>query len=124
MARTAEDIAPPVDAPEGTCEPVRDHAPWWFVRGSQGWYVVNADTGDCDCLSYVWRCSRDAGSLCKHGRRLREHLEALNACPVCHGRGFLVPSGVVRYVNPDGTRDTGPWACIACSGSGRREETP
>jgi hypothetical protein len=121
MATSAAEIrSPPADAPEGTCEPVRDHAPWWFVRGRRGWYIVNALTGVCDCPAYVWRCSPVAGELCKHGRRLAQHLEALAACPACHGRRVVVPCGLIDYVTLDGKPDPGPWQCSWCGGSGKR----
>jgi hypothetical protein len=117
-----EVTTPAADAPEGTCEPITDHPPWWFVKGSRDWHVVSADTGDCDCPSFVWRCSRDAGSLCKHGRALAAHIARLDECGVCHGRGWIRPSGVVRYVDREGKLDPGPWACIACAGRGKRQE--
>jgi len=68
-AATADHVALP-EAPEGTCVPMLTRAHSWWVKGSTGWYAVNADTGECGCQSYQFR------RKCKHAEALRVVLTA------------------------------------------------
>lgn len=119
----AEAVTPPLTDPPGTCRSVGEGSPWYWVMGDSGeWHLVNAETSECDCRHFVFRCSFRPGDCCKHGRRLARYLEEQNACPVCHGKAFLVPTGAVRYVDRNGKVDMSPLACIACGGSGKRSD--
>lgn len=114
MATAAMELETPQDDPPfGTCR-VAGGSLWW-VKGNSGWHLVNADTGECDCGNWVFGC-RFRHNLCTHGDALKEHIEGLLACPVCRGARYLIPSGLIDYVLPDGSRDEGPWPCVECSG--------
>ncbi len=90
------------------------------VQSGANTYFVDPATGECDCKAYVFRCSYTR-NLCKHGIAVQAHIEAALACPVCHGRGVLVPSGLINYVKPhDGSPDMDGLPCVRCDGSGKR----
>lgn len=121
MAAAAIEFEPPrEDLPSGTCRETAAGSPLYWVRGSSGWYLVSADTGECTCSHYLFRCAFKLGETCKHGRWLTAYLEEQKQCPVCRGKGWLLVSGIIRYVDRDGKLDLAPKPCVACCGSGRR----
>jgi len=90
------------------------------ISGENRYHVHWHDVApECDCKHFVFRCAFNSDS-CKHIRAVRQHIEAALACPVCAGRGLLVPSGLIHYVTRDGRPDTDGLPCIACSGTGKR----
>lgn len=120
MAAAAVDpcLSPPDgDYPKGTVQQNSQGSPWFWVRGSREWHLVNAETGECTCPDFVWRCARRVGDMCKHGKAVARHL---HDCPACHGSGAVTPTGILLYVARDGTLDPGPWTCCICEGSGQR----
>lgn len=80
----------------------------------QSYYEVNGHTGSCQCESYFWRHSQDY-TLCRHGRALKAHLAAQNACPACGGRGAFI----ARFSGYASGSD--PIQCATCVGTGKRQ---
>lgn len=103
----------------GTFIPVAGCDGWWEVCTGGGTYVVNEHTGECSCPAWEHRCSGKPGLLCKHGVALGEHLDRERECPLCAGRGVLIPR--LLYVGTDGKPDTRPLPCAACGGSGLKD---
>lgn len=64
LERPATDHCPLPEAEHGTCIPCCDNAREWWVRGSKGWYRVNADSGTCTCPGFGFR------RQCSHVDRL------------------------------------------------------
>ena len=92
------------------------------VQSGPNRYLVDPRTGECTCGHYRFRCRFSETELCKHFRRVREHIEGAMACPACRGAGFIQPVGLIRYVKRDGTPDDGPWECLICNATGKRTE--
>lgn len=93
---------------------------YYPVQSGENVYWVQADSGFCDCPHYTFRCAFHVGDLCKHGQAVRAHIEAQLACPVCRGKGLIVPSGLIRYVDRSGQVDIEPLPCVQCQGKGKR----
>jgi len=99
-------------------EPVADGR-LYPVQSGANTYFVDPETGECDCPFWVHRCCSN-WQLCKHGRAVKAHIEAALACPVCRGRGLLVPCGLISYVSRTGDPDMDGLPCIRCDGTGKR----
>jgi len=90
------------------------------ISGEKRYHVHWDDAvPECDCNHFVFRCAfrHDA---CKHIRAVREHRAAALACPVCRGKGHLIPCGLVSYIRRDGKPDDAGLPCLQCDGSGKR----
>jgi len=105
-------MSAPVGAPAVQIAPVPGHTGWYEVCCGGGTYAVSLD-GQCTCPFWEHRLSRTPGALCKHGEALAAYLDKQRECPVCDGRGLLVPRA--RYL------DNRPLPCVGCGGSGLRE---
>lgn len=112
---------PPDTEPPGTCALAVAELHHYWVRGSSSWHLVDADTGECTCEHYIFRCAFRFGDLCKHGQRLLAWLAEQQQCPACHGKGAFVPNGSVSYVNvATGQVDMSPQPCLLCNGTKKR----
>jgi hypothetical protein len=94
-------------------EPVAEQPGFFRVCLGRGTYLVSAETGQCSCPAWEFRCSKVAGSLCKHGTAVAEYIAEQKRCDVCQGRGVFVP----RCAYPQMTGIE----CAACDGSGLKQ---
>lgn len=109
-------------SPPGTVLPHPDKPDFFWVRGSECVYEVDAGSykhrrlPSCECTGWAFH------RHCYHLKAVADYLREWPLCPICHGLGFFFPNGSVRYVDVrSGVVDLSPIPLACCVGEGTRE---